>query len=64
MGLTDANAEEAFLNDATCNLLELTWDEGNTPTPIRLCWVVCLFFTFLVFAVSEVSKNYSQTDKL
>jgi steroid 5-alpha reductase family enzyme len=64
MGLTDVNAEESFLNNGTCNLLELTWDEANTPTPIRLCWVVCLFFTFLVFVVSEVSKNYSQTDKL
>mmetsp|Transcript_26867 Transcript_26867/g.62811 ORF Transcript_26867/g.62811 Transcript_26867/m.62811 type:complete len:340 (-) Transcript_26867:50-1069(-) len=48
----------------SCKLIELTWDAINAPTPIRLCVLACIFFSLLVFAVSEYSRNYSQTDKL
>jgi len=48
-----------------CNLLELTLEEINVSlSPIRLCCIACLFFTILVFVISELSRNYSQTDKL
>ena len=73
------SSDESFYNgDSSCNLFELTLDEiiirtttiiddGNndySASPIRLCCIACLFFAVLVFAVSELSRNYSQTDKL
>jgi len=48
-----------------CNLLGLTMEEIQIPmSPIRLCCLACFFFTILVFLLSELSRNYSQTDKI
>ena len=72
------SSEESFSNGDSCNLFELTLDEiirrtttidenvndDYSVSPIQLCCITCLFFTVLVFAVSELSRNYSQTDKL
>eukprot|EP00536_Pseudo-nitzschia_multiseries_P011594 jgi/Psemu1/259963/estExt_Genewise1Plus.C_4050009 len=66
MALSDVGIGSHDYNgdSSSCNLVELAWDELNAPTPIRLCAIACLFFTLLVFVVSEWSRNYSQTDKL
>lgn len=55
----------------TCNLWELTVDEFLRPptslqdlTPIQQCCGVCAFVILGVWAVSEVTLNYSQVDKL
>jgi len=57
--------DEVLQAGDTCDLLELTLQEINVPmSPIQLCCLLCLFFTVLVFVLSELSRNYSQTDKL
>ena len=57
--------DSASLDGGNCNLLQLTLEEMHTPdSAIRLSVLACIFFTLLVFVLSEVSKNYSQTDKL
>lgn len=57
--------DQVLYNGDSCNLLELTLEEINVSiSPIRLCFLLCLFFTVLVFVLSEVSRNYSQTDKM
>jgi len=57
--------DQALYDGDSCNLLGLTLEEINDSTsPIYLCCLLCLFFTFLVFVLSEISRNYSQTDKI
>lgn len=59
------NDDQFFDNADNCNLIELTLNEINVPfSPVRICCLACAFFTLLVFVVSEISRNYSQTDKL
>lgn len=58
-------SDEAIYDGDSCNLVELTFEEMNVSgSPIRLCCIACLFFTILVFVLSELSRNYSQTDKM
>uniref|UniRef100_A0A7S0TCI9 Steroid 5-alpha reductase C-terminal domain-containing protein n=1 Tax=Pseudo-nitzschia delicatissima TaxID=44447 RepID=A0A7S0TCI9_9STRA len=58
-------SDEAIYDGDSCNLVELTFEEMNVSgSPIRLCCIACLFFTILVFVLSELSRNYSQTDKI
>lgn len=60
-----ALGDEVVYDGESCNLLDLALEEMNdSSSPIRLCCLVCLFFTILVFVSSELSRNYSQTDKL
>lgn len=63
--MTDVGIDQALHDGDTCNLFELTMEELYVSgSPIQLCCLACLFFTILVFAVAEISKNYSQTDKM
>eukprot|EP00531_Pseudo-nitzschia_arenysensis_P019427 CAMPEP_0116146774 /NCGR_PEP_ID=MMETSP0329-20121206/17349_1 /TAXON_ID=697910 /ORGANISM="Pseudo-nitzschia arenysensis, Strain B593" /LENGTH=329 /DNA_ID=CAMNT_0003642555 /DNA_START=100 /DNA_END=1089 /DNA_ORIENTATION=+ len=56
---------DAGFDQDSCNLVELTLEELHiSSSPIRLCCIACLFFTILVFVLSELSRNYSQTDKI
>jgi hypothetical protein len=60
-----ALGDEVIYDGESCNLLDLALEEMNdSSSPVRLCCLVCLFFTILVFVSSELSRNYSQTDKL
>ena len=57
--------DEISNNVDDCDLLGLTLQEIHVSmSPIQVCCLACLFFTMLVFIVSELSQNYSQTDKL
>jgi len=61
--------DQAMYDGDNCKLLELALEEittgwGEHMSPVQLCCLACLFFTFLVFSLSEFSRNYSQTDKL
>ena len=61
--MSDIGIDQALRD--TCNLFELTMEELYVSgSPIQLCALACLFFTILVFVVAEISKNYSQTDKM
>lgn len=63
--MTDVGIDQALHDGDTCNLFEMTMEELYVSgSPIQLCCLACLFFTILVFVVAEISKNYSQTDKM
>jgi len=59
------DVDQALNNAESCDLVGLTLQEIHNPmSPIQLCCLACLFFTVLVFVLSELSRNYSQTDKI
>jgi len=59
------DVDQALNNAESCDLVGLTLQEIHNPmSPIQLCCLACLFFTVLVFVLSEFSRNYSQTDKI
>ena len=63
--MSDVGMDQAMYDGDSCNLVELTLDELYlSGSPIQLCCLACLFFTSLVFVLSEISRNYSQTDKM